>query len=50
MAQQPKDQQAVEAKPETKVEAGTVDLKPVTKPAKAKETLKLDSGTVQENY
>lgn len=49
MAQQPKDV-AVEEKVETKVEAGTTELNPVTKPAKAKETIKLDNGTVQENY
>lgn len=49
MAQQPKEV-AVEEKVETKVEAGSVELNPVTKPAKAKETVKLDNGTVQENY
>lgn len=49
MAQQPKEV-VVEEKVETKVEAGSVELNPVTKPAKAKETVKLDNGTVQENY
>lgn len=49
MAQQPKEV-VVEEKAETKVEAGSVELNPVTKPAKAKETVKLDNGTVQENY
>lgn len=48
MAQQPKDE--VVEQVETKVEAGTTELNPVTKPAKAKETVKLGNGTVQENY
>ena len=47
MAQQPKE---VVEQVETKVEAGTTELKPVSKPVKAKETIKLDNGTVQENY
>jgi hypothetical protein len=39
-----------EAKPETVVAEGTTELNPKAKPAKAKETLKLGNGTVQENY
>jgi hypothetical protein len=49
MAQQPKEV-AAEEQVETKVESGSTELNPVTKPAKAKETVKLGNGTVQENY